>query len=265
MNIFVPELKANQRTLIIWCVGILALVAVGIGKYAGLSASEQALNDLVAKMPKAIRGFMGGGEFNLSQASGYYGIIYSYLLLIAAIHAAMLGSNLLAKEERDKTAEFLLVKPVSRYQVVGAKLGAALCNILLLNVITWLISVLSMNALGNEEALTQEITLLMTGMFVIQCLFLSIGLVLSACLVNAKNASTWTTSIVLLTYLLAVGINMTDSLKGMTFLTPFKYIDTAGIINGGGLSIVYLIASILISLILFGISFVYYKKRDIQL
>lgn len=265
MNLFMRELIASRRSLIIWCAGILALIAIGVGKYAGLSASDQALNELVAKMPKAIRGFMGGSDFDLSQASGYYGVIFSYLLLLAAIHAAMIGSNILAKEERDRTAEFLLVKPVSRYLVVGAKLGASLCSILLLNVVTWGISVVSMKQLGDEESLTLAITLLMAGMLMIQLLFLSIGFVLSAGLTNAKHASMITTSIVLLTYLLAVGINMADNLNGLAFLTPFKYVDAAGIINGGGLSIAYSTVSLLVAIILFGLSFVYYKKRDVQL
>ena len=265
MNLFIRELRSNRRALIIWCAGILALVAIGVGKYAGLSVSDQALNELVAKMPKAIRGIMGGSDFDLSQASGYYGVVYSYLLLLAAIHAAMLGSTILSKEERDRTAEFLLVKPISRYRVVGAKLGAALCNIIALNIVTGVISVGSMKQLGDGESLTQAITLLMAGMFMIQLLFLSIGFVLSAGLRNAKHASMLTTSIVLLTYLVSVGINMADSLNGLTFLTPFKYVDTAGIINGGGLSTGYSIASLLVSIILCSLSFVFYSKRDIQL
>ena len=61
---------------------------------------------------------LGFSDLDLSKVSGYYGMLFIYLLLMATIHAAMLGATIIAKEERDKTSEFLFVKPVSRSKVI---------------------------------------------------------------------------------------------------------------------------------------------------
>ena len=41
---------------------------------------------------------------------------------MATVHAAMLGADIISKEERDKTAEFLFVKPISRNKIIISKL-----------------------------------------------------------------------------------------------------------------------------------------------
>ena len=110
MNIFIVEMKAHRKGLIIWAFGILFMVAAGMGKYVALSSSGQSMNDLFAQMPKSMQAIMGIGTFDLSKASGYYGMLFLYLVLMATVHAAMLGADIISKEERDKTAEFLLVK-----------------------------------------------------------------------------------------------------------------------------------------------------------
>ena len=113
MNMFRREMKSNRTSLILWCIGILFMVGVGMGKYT-LSNTGISLNDVMADMPKSLQAIMGTNSLDLSSAIGYYGLLYLYLVVMATIHASMLGANIISKEERDKTVEFLLVKPISR-------------------------------------------------------------------------------------------------------------------------------------------------------
>ena len=75
--------------------------------------------------------------FNLTTITGFYGVMFAYFSLIATISAAMWGSDIISKEERDKTVEFLLTLPVTRSKVVTAKTLAALVNCIGLLLITW--------------------------------------------------------------------------------------------------------------------------------
>ena len=134
MNVFIVEMKAHRNVLIIWAVGIIFMVVAGMGKYVALSSSGQSMNDLFAQMPKSMQTLFGIGSFDLSKASGYYGMLFLYLALMATIHAIMLGANIISKEERDKTAEFLFSKPISRNKIITAKLAAAFMNILIFNI-----------------------------------------------------------------------------------------------------------------------------------
>ncbi|KJS86413.1 MAG: ABC transporter, partial [Peptococcaceae bacterium BICA1-8] len=125
MNVFIREMKSNRKSLIIWCIGIFLLIASSMGKYAGLSASGQSMNELLAQMPKSFQAIMGIGTFDLSTPIGYYGVLFAYLVVMATIHATMLGANIISKEEREKTAEFLFAKPVSRNRIITSKLLAS--------------------------------------------------------------------------------------------------------------------------------------------
>src|SRR6059058_2084461 len=136
MNLFLREMRANRKSLLIWSIGVIFMVTAGMSKYGALSGSKQSLGELMAQMPKSLQAIMGIGNLDISTAIGYFGILFVYLVLMAVIHALMLGATIIAKEERDKTSEFLLVKPISRQQIITAKLAAALVNVVVFNMIT---------------------------------------------------------------------------------------------------------------------------------
>ena len=119
MNIFKREMRANRKSLIIWCFGVLFIVGSGMGKYAALSNTGDSINELMAHMPSSLQAIMGIGSLDLATVDGYFGLLYLYLVIMASIHAAMLGATMISKEERDKTAEFLFVKPISRTTVIS--------------------------------------------------------------------------------------------------------------------------------------------------
>ena len=102
MNIFLREMKAYQKSLIIWSIGVIFLIGSGMAKFEGMASSGQSMNDILAAMPKSLQAIMGTGTLDISKVSGYFGVLYIYLLLMATIHAAMLGATIIAKEERDK-------------------------------------------------------------------------------------------------------------------------------------------------------------------
>ena len=112
------------------------------------------MNELFAQMPKSMQTIFGIGTFDLSKASGYYGMLFLYLLLMATIHAAMLGADIISKEERDKTSEFLLVKPISRNKIITSKLLAALINIIIFNIITLVSSIIIVGKYSKGEAVS---------------------------------------------------------------------------------------------------------------
>src|SRR4051812_31654677 len=164
MNIFLKELKSYRKSLIFWSIGVFIMVASGMAKYEAYSSSGQSINDLIADLPKSLRAVMGFGVVDLSKISGYYSLLYIYLLLMATIHAVMLGASIIAKEERDKTAEFLFVKPVSRNTIIAAKLSAAFVNIVIFNLITLVSSITLIEKYNSaNEAVNVEIILTQVG------------------------------------------------------------------------------------------------------
>lgn len=265
MNIFIVEMKAHRKGLIIWAFGILFMVAAGMGKYVALSSTDQSMTDLFAQMPKSMKAIMGIGTFDLSKASGFYGILFFYLVLMATIHAVMLGADIISKEERDKTAEFLLVKPVSRNKIITSKLLAGLTNIIIFNIITLFSSILIVSKYGKGEAVSADIVILMVGMFILQLIFMFIGTAIAAVSKNPKTATSISTAILLVTFIMSVAIDMNSKLENLKYLTPFKYYEAKNLMVGGGLQGGFVILSVIIISAMIGITYVFYKKRDLSI
>lgn len=240
------------------------MVASGMAKYSSLEGTGQSMNTLMADMPKSLQAIMGTGSLDLSTPIGYFGVLFLYLAVMASIHAAMLGSNIIAKEERDKTVEFLLVKPVSRTWMISAKLSAALVNILIFNLVTLASSISMVGKYAEGEDVTGEIAMLMIGMFILQLIFLVIGTAIAAVLKNAKKATSLATGILLFLFILSIAIDLNEKLDGLKFVTPFKYYDAKLVLEDGGFEPIYLGLSTLILLVLTLVTYLFYRKRDMN-
>lgn len=265
MNIFWIEMKAYTKSLIFWSIGILFLIASSMGKYAGLSSTGQSMSDLMEGMPKSLQAIMGIGTLDLSKASGYYGVIFIYLVLMGTIHATMLGANIIAKEERDKTAEFLFVKPVSRNKVILSKFMAALANLVIFNIVSLVTSISLVTKYSKGESVSGDIAITLAGMFILQLLFLVIGSATAAVNKNPKKAASLSTGILLITYILSIAIDLNDKFENLKYLSPFKYFEAKNMMYGGGLEAVYLILSVSLIVVLTVVTFVCFKKRDLRL
>ena len=264
MNIFLRELKANRRSLIVWSIAILFMVLSSMSKYSAYSGSGQSMNELLSHIPKSLKAVMGMGNFDLTTVSGFYGMFYLYMLLMATIHASLLGANIISKEERDKTTEFLMTKPVSREKIITEKLLAALFNVIVFNIVTLVLSITIVGKYTNGESVTGEIFTLMVGMFILQLIFLFIGTGIAAASRRPKAAASAATIVLLVSFVLSSASSMNSKFEGLKYITPFKYFEAEKLLDGGGFEPAFLILSFGIIAVMVCATYVFYKKRDLN-
>lgn len=263
MNIFFRELKANRKSLIIWCAVMIALVLGGMAKYTAYSsggASNQVINDL----PQSVKALLGMGSLDVTTMSGFFALLFLYIAVPAAIHAAILGSGILAKEERDKTVEFLIVKPVSRFTVITSKLSAALVNVVIFNIVTLAASIGMVASYNNGKDITGEIVVFFLSMFIIQLIFLSLGALISAFMKNPKGAGSIASGLVIGAYIVSEITSVNGQLNALNVLSPFKYFSYDRIIAGDGLDPVIVVLSVLLVAVFTAFTYFFYKKRDLN-
>lgn len=263
MNLFLREWKANRKALVIWCACMVLGVLSGMAKYTAYSsggASNQALNDL----PQSMKALLGMGSFDVTKMSGFYALLFLYIAVAAAIHAALLGSGILAKEERDKTAEFLFTKPVSRGSVVTAKLLAALVNVVILNLVTFLSSLVMVAAYNKGKDISGEVAVFLLSLLIIQLIFLSLGAFLSALLKNPKKSGAIAAGLVMGAYVVTEITNLNDQLNILKVLSPFQYFSAGDIIGGKGLNPAIVAASLILAAIFTVLSYFSYHRRDLK-
>ncbi len=265
MNVIRQEFKANLKGLLLWTACAAFLILAGMAKYSGLSSSEQSLNDLVLKMPQAFRALMGMGEFDLSTPFGYFGIIWGYLLLIVGIYAISLSTNIIAKEEKDKTSEFLLTKPISRSFLFLQKATVVLLNSILINLAMLVFSLGAISAyVPLNEALPVFIKLSL-GMFLLQLLFVALGLALAGSLAKGRRAGGVGTYILLFSYFVGIIMGFFENVEWLRPLSFFRYFDTAKLINGDSLQPLYIALSVVLVAVLLPVGIKVYNRRDLAI
>ncbi len=261
MKIFLHELKGNIKSLVFWSIGMAFLIALGVGKFSGIDSAGQSINELVASMPKSIQALFGFEGFDISTAIGFYGVLFVYILLSASLHATVLGAGIISKEERDRTFEFLYVRPVSRTRIITEKFLAAICNIFILNIVAILVSIGVLEKVSKEN-ITKDILLLMFGMFIMQLLFISIGMVVSVIVKNSKSATGIASVVVIITYLLSVISDLNEKLAFVRFFTPFKYFGAKTVMDIG-ISLTYSIISVAVIFVALCAAWVFHNRRDL--
>jgi ABC-2 type transport system permease protein len=264
MNIFLRELKANLKSLLIWSAIIILLIIMAGAKYSAFAGDPELLK-MLDSMPPALLDALSMRAFNLTTISGFYGVMFIYFALMAAIAAAMWGSDSISKEERDKTVEFSLVLPVSRSRVVTAKGLAALVNCIVFVLITWVVSLVAVQSYNPDQAFYSFLALEMQGMFVIELIFLAIGLLLGCAMKQYKRSGSTAIAIILTAYFLSIVVSMQANLDFLKYFTPFKYFDASQLLSSGKMDVTYLLLSAVIIVVCVVAAYWLYNKRDLYI
>ncbi len=283
MNIYRREIRANLRSLILWSLGMFLFIYASMTKYSALAApgdGGQAAADIMGGLPLALQAMFGVGQLDFQKASGFWGMIVPYLMLMAAIHASMLGAVILSKEERDRTSEFLYVKPATRPQIMTAKLLAALTCVLALFLVTWGCSAGLVAQFGHGEDAGSAIATQMLGFLLVQLVFLSLGFAAAAVLNRPKASTGIATGVMLAAYLLSIAITVnrapvadavtekavvTGSLDWLMSFTPFEYFDPKKIIgSGAGLDPWFVVLSVVLMGLFLLAAYAIFRRRDLK-
>ena len=264
MNIFRRELRANLKSLIIWSVIIMLLIMIAVAKFSAFAGNPDMLA-MLDSMPPAMLDALNMRAFNLTTLSGFYGLMFIYFGLMGAIAAAMWGSDIISKEERDKTVEFSLVLPVSRSRVITAKALSALVNCIAFVLITWAISYVAVQSYNPDQAFYDFLGLEMRAMFSIEMIFLAIGLLLGATMKHYKRSGSTAIAIILATYFMSIVSGMQEKLDFLKYFTPFRYFDAGTLFRSGSLDMTYLLISAGIILASLAGAYWAYNRRDLYI
>jgi ABC-2 type transport system permease protein len=182
-----------------------------------------------------------------------------------SIAAAMWGSDIISKEERDKTVEFSLTLPVTRSRLVTAKALAALVNCIVLLLVTLAASLVSAAQYQPGSEFFGFLRLCMVALFIMQLIFLAIGIFLGCAMKRYKRASAVAVALLLGTYFLSVLSGLNKNLDFLKYLTPFKYFDPGLLLRESRLDLLYVGLSLAIILASMIGAYLTYSRRDLYI
>ena len=167
MTLIKHELKQGWKSLLIWTISIGFFVAICVFMYPEMESEMEGVNDMFSSMGSFTAAF-GMDRLNFGTLIGFYAVECGNILgLGGAFFAALLGISALAKEEKERTAEFLLTHPVSRIRIITEKMASVVLQILIMNIAIFILTIISITAIG-EDIPWNEIGLLHLSYFLVQ-------------------------------------------------------------------------------------------------
>lgn len=254
------ELRGQRGALVVWTAAVAFLLAVCIFIFPQMQGDMDGMSDMFASMGGFTEAF-GMDRVDFGTFIGFYAVECGNILgLGGALFAALCAVGVLAKEEREHTAEFLLTHPVGRGRIVAGKLAAVLSAVFLFNLCVYLAAV-ACTALAGEEVLWREITLLHAAYLLLQLELAGICFGISAFL--RRGTAGIGLGVALLFYFLNLIANISEAAGALKYITPFAYADGAGIVAGKSLDMGLVCCGMAYGLLGIAVGFFWYMRKDI--
>jgi ABC-2 type transport system permease protein len=264
-NLFFKEIRRNIVSLIMWTIIITLLISVTMAVYPTFLANQSKVMGMLSLVPKGALQFKGISNFDdlLSPLGFYSANNLVYMMVLGSIFSIVLGSNILLKEEYNKTAEYLLTRPITRGEVFFNKTALVLFNIFLLNLFTSIAGLISLQLVQVNGFNMRAFLILSVYSLLLNILFASAGLFISTLLKRAKPVTTFTIGLVLFFYFIFTVSKISGNAAPFGYISPFKYVGMDVINPEYRLEPWNFLYFTGISLLLGALSYRIYQKKDI--
>lgn len=261
---FKKEYKFNFKSFLIWTIITLVIFLVVYLMYPAIISSDNAkeLNKMMEVFPKEV---LKTFNMDISTMDSAYGWLKSegfiFVLLIVGCYSGMLGSNILLKEENDKTIEYLNSLPITRTKIVLTKAVVGIINITLLVILLGLFNFIGLTLSGNFDQ-KQFLLLSITPLFPAYVLFF-ICLFLSTFTHKTKKTLGLSLGIVLVSYILQTFSALADKVEFLKYVSVFTLADIRNVIINISIEPVMVILTILLSVIFLILALINYNKKEL--
>jgi ABC-2 type transport system permease protein len=266
-NLFLRELKGNAFSLLIWTIVITILISVTMSVYGTFLENNSKILAMISILPEGALQFKGISNIDdLFSVLGFYtanNVIY--MLVLGSIYAIVLSSNILLKEEYNKTAEFLLTWPLTRSEVFISKAAVVFLNVMVLNLVTAVAGFISMEIAQREPYSVNAFLILSLYTLLLNLFFGAVGLFMSTLVKRAKPITTLSIGLVLILYFTHTLSKITDSLSKLGYISPFKYVNVDTLNPEYRIEFRNMLYFTAVSLLLTFLSYRLYKRKDVYL
>ena len=261
MTIVKHELRQGRVSFWVWTGAIGALMAACVFFFPEMKAEMEGINRLFASMGFFTAAF-GMDKLNFGTLIGFYAVECGNVLgLGGAFYASLCAVSSLAKEEKDRTAEFLLTHPVSRAWIVAQKLVAVLIQSAAMNLLIFALSAASIAAIG-EQIPWKELGLLHLAYAILQWELAGVCFGLSAFI--RKGSAGVGLGMALVMYCLNLIANIAKPARFLKWITPFGYCEGGDIVANGSLDGAKIAVGAALCAVGIALAFARYTNKDIR-
>jgi ABC-2 type transport system permease protein len=263
MNIFFREIRMNMKSSVYYLCA-LCLAAFFLLSFYTIFQSD--LDDFIAfldQFPEPMKAAFAIRPELMGSVLGYYAFIYFAISIIAAVQAVGLGIGIFSKEIREKTADFLMTKPVRRPSVFAQKYAASMV-ILLASGLMYGIFIYLVNTLMYDDS-TGKLTYLYFSLsfIIMQQVFLAIGIAVSQIFRKIKSPLPIAAGISAFFYAISAFV-VSGAEDKLRFITPFQYNRPDSILENGGLELKFVFAADIVIVVCIAFAQIRFHRKDIH-
>lgn len=258
------ELKINFKSFLIWTSVLLLLFLVVFLVYPSIIESDniKMMDEYVKMFPEEMLKAFNMDIASMSTAFGWLkteGFIM--VLLITGVYASILGSNIVLKEESDKTIEYLNALPITRRSVLTQKIICAIIYIVSMILILGLFNFIGLE-LSEDFDRKQYILLSITPLFS-ALPFFAINIFVSTFSHKTKKTFGVSLGIALGSYFLQVLAEMNEVTEFFKYFTVYTLADIRNVIVNVSINPLMVILSLVITLVFIIGTFIRYENKEL--
>ena len=261
---FKRELKINLKSFIIWTSILIGLFLLVFLIYPSIVNSEnmEMIDEMMKMFPEEMLKAFNMDIATIDSAFGWLKTEgFVFVLLITGIYSGILGSNILLKEESDKTIEYLNSVPVTRKNIVIKKIVCGLFYIILMITIIGIFNFIGLSLSGEFDK-KSYILLSITPVFSSIVIF-SICLFLSTFTHKTKKTLGISLGIVFVSYFLNIISKIGVSTEFLKYISIFTLADIRNVILNVSINPLLVILSIIVTIIFMILTIIHYEKKEL--
>lgn len=251
------------KSAIIWSLSIAVVVVLFLSMFTLFTHDITVAKKVLGSLPDAVQKGFGISLASFFTIFGFFGYLFTYIMLIGSVQAMNLGVGSIAREVSGKTADFLLTKPVKRSTVMTSKLLAVLSIIAITNIIFTTTSFFAARAFSQESFDASTLLLITCTLFFVQLFFVALGAFFAVILPRVKSVVAVSLPVVF-TFFIIGSIGAIIGEEKSRYFTPFKYYDVSYIISHRSYEMKYIYIELLVVTSLIIAAYVLYNKKDVR-
>ena len=261
---FKRELKINLKSFIIWTSILIGLFLVVFLVYPSIVNSEnmEMMDEMMKMFPEEMLKAFNMDISTIDSAFGWHKTEgFVFVLLITGIYSGILGSNILLKEESDKTIEYLNSVPVTRKNIVINKILCGLLYIILMIAIIGIFNFIGLSLSGEFDR-KSYILLSITPIFSSIVIF-AVCLFLSTFTHKTKKTIGISLGIVFASYFLNIISEMGESTEFLKYISIFTLADIRNVIINVSINPLMIVLTIGITVVFMILTTIRYEKKEL--
>ena len=258
------EIKINFKSFIIWAVIMILLFSATYLVYPSIINSDniKMMDEMLKMFPdEMLKAF----NMDISSMDTAFGWLKSegfvFVLLLTGVYSSILGSNILLKEENDKTIEYLNSLPIKRSNIVTKKI---ICSIMYILLIVLTIGIFNYIGLSFSGEFNKKQYLLLSITPILSALPLfSINLFISTFSRKTKKTFTLSLGIVFISYFLQILSEISEVTEFFKYFTVYTLADVRNVIVDVKINPIMIIISLFITILFIVGSYIKYNKKEL--